>query len=398
MSTTIAKPRILLVDDEPLVLQALSRLLHRSFEPRTETSGADGLAAIQSSEPFAVIVSDMRMPQMNGTAFLKAAREIAPDSVRIMLTGQADVEAAAACVNEGQIFRFLEKPCDSQVFLSALSAAAEQHRLISSERVLLQQTLKGSIAMLTDVLALASPVAFSRAVRLKRTVTALAELLEAKDLWQIEVAALLSQLGAISLPPLTVEKLNRGDKLDDTETEQTAGLPNIARQLISQIPRLEDVCDILRTEALRFDGRNSGVHDPRGTGIPIGARLLKVAIAIDSLEAGGLPVEQIMETLHGRVGLYDPDVVAAFGKMRQVTAGADELLEVKLSDVHVGMIFAFEVATENGLILIGRGQEATASVVSRIQNHWSFLRLREPARVFADSGLGRRTGQFRASP
>ncbi|MDB4915472.1 MAG: response regulator receiver [Gemmatimonadetes bacterium] len=270
MSQAPGKPRILLVDDEPLLLQALSRVLHRNFETATEMSGTAGLAAIRASEqPFAVIVSDMRMPQMDGTAFLKAARELAPDTVRVMLTGQADVTAAVACVNEGQIFRFLEKPCESSLLQSSLMAAAEQYRLITGERVLLEQTLKGSIAVLADVLALASPVAFSRAGRLKRTVNALAAAMSVPDVWQVEVAALLSQLGAISLSPATVEKMNRGDTLSATETEQAKGLPGVARQLISQIPRLEAVSDILRYEELWFDGRHSNHNDPRGNDIPV---------------------------------------------------------------------------------------------------------------------------------
>jgi response regulator RpfG family c-di-GMP phosphodiesterase len=397
MIPTPSKPRVLLVDDEPLVLQALSRLLHRHFETHTETSGAAALATIKASEPFAVIVSDMRMPQMDGSAFLKAARGIAPETVRVMLTGQADVAAAAACVNEGQIFRFLEKPCEAHILQLALTDAAKQYSLITSERVLLEQTLKGSISMLTDILALASPVAFSRAARLKRTVSALAELLNAEDVWQIEVAAMLSQLGAISLAPATIEKLNRGESLDEAEREQSAALPNIARQLIGQIPRLEAVCDILKYEEVWFDGRNSGSHVPRGTALPMGARLLKVAMAVDTLEASGMAIEEIMDTLRGRVGMYDPDVVAAFGQFRKVDDAVDQVIEVKLSDVAVGMTFAFDVCTESGMVLIGRGQDATESVVRRIQNHWQFLRLREPARVFSESMGGRRSAAFRAS-
>jgi response regulator RpfG family c-di-GMP phosphodiesterase len=328
-------------------------------------------------------MSDMRMPEMSGTAFLMAVRDISPDSVRIILTGVSDVGTAAACVNQGQIFRFLEKPCATDVLRAALVASAEHHRLIVSERVLLEQTLKGSIGMLVDVLALASPVAFSRAVRLKRTVSALAESLGINDIWQIEVAAQLSQLGAITMPPSTVDKLNRGETLDARESEQAAGLALIARQLIAQIPRLEEVCEILDYADARYDGRNALPGTLTGEAIPIGARLLKLAVDVDTLETGGHPFTQIAETLRGRVGQYDPRVVSALSTLRHVTTAVDDVIEIRLSDVRVGMIFAFDVAAENGLILIGRGQEATQSLVRRIQNHWRGMRLREPARVIA---------------
>ncbi len=381
------RARILLVDDEPLVLDALSRLLRRHFDVSTAPSGVIGLQTLRADDAFAVIVSDMRMPIMDGVAFLKAARQVAPDAVRVMLTGQADLGVAAASVNEGQIFRFLEKPCNPDVLAGALNAAAEQHRLITAERVLLEQTLKGSIAMLTDVLALASPVAFSRAVRIKRTVGALAEALDAPGAWEIEVAAVMSQVGAITLAPATVDKLDRGEELNADEQALAAGLPQMAAQLVGQIPRLEGVTAILKYQNARYDGRDARQGDPYGEASPLGARMLKVAIDVDTLEAAGQPIAEILLTLNGRVGMYDPRVVAAMAALRRVSSGLDDLIEVRLNAVRAGMIFAFDVVAENGLVLIGRGQEATPSLVRRIQNHWHDMRLREPARVFARTVL-----------
>jgi response regulator RpfG family c-di-GMP phosphodiesterase len=376
-----SRPRILFVDDEPLVLQALSRMLRHAFEIVTEPSGPAGLSAIRNGRPFAVIVSDMRMPDMNGATFLKMARAISHDSVRVLLTGQADVTAAIASVNEGQIFRFLEKPCPLPILEGALNAAVEQYRLITAERVLLEQTLNGSIELLTDVLALASPVAFSKAGRLKRTMSELAAALGIEDRWEIEIAALLSQLGSITLPPQTVEKINRGEEVDARERDLVAAVPRVARQLIGHIPRLEGVRAILEHYSTNYDGRDAIPGEPCGDDLPIGSRLLKVVLDLDTLEAHGQPIAEIVETLRGRVGAYDPRVLAALCAMRSVARQTEELLELPLTDVRVGMIFAFDVVAENGLVLIGRGQSATPSLVRRIQNHWRDIALREPARV-----------------
>src|SRR4029077_12934308 len=128
-----------------------------------------------------------------------------PEVVRILLTGYADVDAATLAVNEGQIFRFLVKPCPSRQLLAAVDAAAEQHQLLTSQRVLLEQTLHGSIKSLTDLLALTSPLAFRRATRITQHVVAPSEKLVVPDRWQVEVAAMLPQLGLITLPAETVE-------------------------------------------------------------------------------------------------------------------------------------------------------------------------------------------------
>ena len=160
--------RILCVDDEPRVLEGLSLHLRRNYDVVTAESGADGLQAIKDKGPFAVALSDMRMPRMDGTAFLKAVRELAPDTVRMLLTGQADLQSTIDAVNKGQIFRFLTKPCPSQQLMGAFEAATEQYRLVMAERVLLEQTLHGSIKALTDILALSNPVAFGSATRIKK--------------------------------------------------------------------------------------------------------------------------------------------------------------------------------------------------------------------------------------
>src|SRR5262249_32533343 len=158
------------------------------------TSGPRALELLGRERATAVIVSDMRMPGMDGTVFLNLARQMAPEAVRILLTGHADVDSSIAAVNLGQIFRFLTKPCSPIALLMAVQAAAEQHRLITAERVLLEQTLRGSIKTLTDVLALTSPLAFGRATRIRRYTSVLAAAVGLCDCWQLDVAALLSQL------------------------------------------------------------------------------------------------------------------------------------------------------------------------------------------------------------
>src|ERR1700686_4919224 len=154
--------KILFVDDEPAALEGYRRLLHRSFDVDTAVGAAEGLEKIAESGPYAVVVSDMRMPEMDGAAFLAMVREVAPDTVRLAITGYADLETAGRAINEGSIFRFLTKPCEKSTLVAALTAAQEQHRLITAEKELLEKTLSGSIHVLTGMLSLVNPAAASR--------------------------------------------------------------------------------------------------------------------------------------------------------------------------------------------------------------------------------------------
>ena len=140
-STRPTKPRVLLVDDEPAILAGLSRQLRGSYDVVTSTDAVTGLDLLENDGPFAVVVSDMRMPAMDGATFLARARNAAGHTTRVLLTGQADVESAVAAVNEGQIFRFLTKPCPVDTLLQCLRDAVDQHRQSQAQHQLLDSAL-----------------------------------------------------------------------------------------------------------------------------------------------------------------------------------------------------------------------------------------------------------------
>jgi len=133
--------RILCVDDEKNVLEGLARTLRNLYEIDSATSGPEALEILKRSGHFAIVISDLRMPAMTGVDFLALARHIAPDTVRVLLTGQGDLPSAISAVNDGNIFRFLTKPCPTDSLVKSLAACAEQYKLITAERVLLEQTL-----------------------------------------------------------------------------------------------------------------------------------------------------------------------------------------------------------------------------------------------------------------
>src|SRR5579875_3107344 len=263
-----ARPRLLCVDDEPAVLEALRDVLRRSFDVCLATSGEAALAILRD-EPhaFAVVISDMRMPRMNGSEFLRQARAIAPDSVRLLLTGHADLEAAIKAVNGARLFRFLTKPCDTGELLRACAAAFGQYRLQVAERELLEQTVRGSVDALVDVLALANPAAFGRGTRVKRLAGSLAHAVGLANVWEVEVAAMLADIGAVTLPQGTAEKFYTGAMLPEPERLMVERVPAVSRQLLSRIPRLDGVLAIL--DQYLYNADSTGLEDVNG-----GARVL----------------------------------------------------------------------------------------------------------------------------
>ena len=373
-------PRLLCVDDEPNVLDGLARQLRRQFAITTATSGRAGLELIATADPFAVVVSDMRMPGMDGAAFLRRVREVAPDTTRVLLTGQADLDAAIAAVNEACIFRFLTKPCPPELLSSSLLAAAEQYRLVTAERVLLEETLHGSVRTLTDVLALASPIAFGRATRAKQLVSQLAERLDLLGRWELEVGAMLSQIGCVTLPVELADKLYHGRALAPPEQEMADRLPAAAEQLLGNIPRLDGVRKIVRYQQQRYDGSGVPRDGVRGDRIPEGARLLKLALDLDVLQAQGLSVGAALDTLRGRAGWYDPAMLRALGDLLGEGRGA-EVREMRLREVRPGMTFAEDVTTRAGVLLIPRGHEVTPGLLERIRNFSDHIGVREPVRM-----------------
>jgi response regulator RpfG family c-di-GMP phosphodiesterase len=355
------RPRVLCVDDEPNILASLRRSLRLHYDVVTASSASEALTRIAQEPPFAVVVSDLRMPGTDGIVFLGCVRQRAPDTVRVLLTGQAELDGAIAAVNEGQVFRFLVKPCDQSALLGALRAAVGQYRLITAERVLLERTVHGSITALTDLLAIVQPASFGRGTRLKRLVEALAADLDVPERWQVEVAALLSQVGYIVVPPEIAERLRAGRPLNRAERDLGASLPRLAEQLIESIPRLEGVREILRHQQAGYAPES---------GVPIGARLLRVANDFDVLETQGMTPGTALDALEGRRDAYDPAVLAAMRRVCGLVKRLAVVQELRLADVQIGMIFATDVASPNGLLLVARGQEVTTGLRERITNFW----------------------------
>ncbi|HUT94764.1 MAG TPA: HD domain-containing phosphohydrolase [Thermoguttaceae bacterium] len=372
--------RILFVDDDQMLLETYQRQLRKFYRVEMALGAEEGLAAVAERGPFAVIVSDMRMPGMNGIQFLAKVREIAPDTVRMMLSGYADVESAIEAVNEGNIFRFLTKPCPRPTLIKAIDAGLGQYRLVTAERELLSKTLSGSVKVLTDVLAIVNPAAFGRTARVRRLVRELVEELEVDEAWQCELAALLCQIGCMAVSEETLSKAYNGQKLSELERQTLENHPQVARKLIATIPRLDKVAEIVGYQGKHFDG--SGVPEDSTTGemIPLGARILKLAVDFDTLISSGLNEEQAIREIQGREGWYDPQIVEALKRVRK-TKTQYVLAEVEVQDLPDHAIVAEEIRSRAGTILNAKGLEVTPSLRQRLNAYAKSVGIQGPIKI-----------------
>jgi len=373
--------KVLFVDDEQNVLDAIKRQLRKKINIEVALGPEEGLSSVQNRGPYAVVVSDLRMPIMDGIQFLSHVRKLAPNTVRMMLTGHADLENTIKSVNEGNIFQFLTKPCAPELLLKALSVGIRQYRLVMAERVLLEKTLKGSIKVLSELLTLLNPEAFGRSSRVKGYVKEITSHLGITDAWEIETAAMLCQIGCIILPQETIIKLYQGKQLTDEETQLYHMHPMIASDLLGKIPRMEKIAKIIAYQEKHFDGSGIPGDSCQGSDISLGSRILKVALDFDTLEANEMSKENVLAKLKNRTGWYDPDILGALEKVIQ-TKKKYVIKNVSAKELNVGMIVGDDIVSEMGQLLLTKGQAISRPAVQLLKNFAQNSGIKEPIKVF----------------
>jgi response regulator RpfG family c-di-GMP phosphodiesterase len=360
--------KILFVDDEPNVLDSIKRGLRKKYKLHTALSGAQALEKLAQNGPFAVIVSDMQMPQMNGAQLLSKAKVIAPETVRIMLTGNADQQTAIDAINEGDILRFLNKPASTEQLVAAIEAGLTQHRLIVAEREILDQTVRGSIQAMSEILSLASPEVFGRTARIKNRLQQVAVAMGLEYTWQMESTALLSQIGCISIPPDIMSRKLSGGRLQADEQDQYTAHTDAGADILSRIPRMEEVARAIRYQEKSFNGSGYPADDVAGDDIPVTARILRALLDLDSFVVSGASDAEALAHLNKQHENYDPAVLQA---LKSVLSHTDEweMVSLPLTRLEVDMQIASDIYTESGTLLVSKGQTITAAVTRHLFNY-----------------------------
>ncbi|MGD0090378.1 MAG: HD domain-containing phosphohydrolase [Planctomycetota bacterium] len=358
-----------------------------SFDPAP--AGEHGPGTLNREGRFAVVVSDMRMPNMNGIQFLAKVKERAPDAVRVMLTGHADLATAVEAVNEDNIFRFLVKPCSPESLLRAIADAVRQYQLIVAERELLEKTLNGSINVLTEILSIVEPQSFDHAQRLCAHLHTFARTVAIPNSWQLEMAAMLADIGFVTIPQEVIVKARQGARLKDVERRMLDRVPEIGRNLLAHVPRLEGVAALVLYQNKHFDGSGFPRDELQGAAIPLGARILKLLSDLVQLEDNGVPMPEALKELDGRLGWYDPALLASvhacFASQAEALVQRRPPMPVSVRNLHLGQILQSDVLTAKGTLLISAGHLLSETLLERIRNFSRLVGVQGPVYIRAET-------------
>lgn len=378
--------RILFVDDDQRFLSSLQRTLARKFAVTCAGSPQEALDLL-AQEEFAVIVSDMKMPGLTGIELLSQAKETCPDMVRILFTGFADQQTAVEAINQGEIFRFLTKPCDSELLLKVLGAALRQHQLIIAERELLEKTVLGTIQTLSQILTMVNPTAQQRANRLKYYCHQLAVALEKKDLWFFEMAALLSQVGCLSVPDELFDDYLSGQEMSAEDRSFLHEHPLMAGELLRKIPRLEQIAGVieLQNRPYREYAAGSGLELEEKTALA--AQILHLALELDrQLHYFGRSMAEVINVLKDETDNFNPEILAVLPQIKPRKANLTKL-KVMASELTMSMTLCESIFAKSGLLLATEGQDLTEFLLIGIKSYAKKIGVNEPFTVLAPAGF-----------
>ncbi|MDC6169609.1 HD domain-containing phosphohydrolase [Paucibacter sp. XJ19-41] len=420
---TVANPpwTLLAVDDEPNILAALRRLF-RATGWRILTAGhADEALAVLAAEPVNAVLSDMRMPGMDGVQLLERVSLSWPHAARLLLTGQADLGSTIAAINRGRVHRYIAKPWSDDELVLTLRQVEERQRLEDDKQALEQLTqlqneelkalntgLEARVAQRTEELAAANDRLKRNYLTSIKAFTALIELrgkaqvgharqvadltrriaqamrLDANTAHDLPIAALLHDIGQIGLSDaLLARPLNR---LDRDELRRYRLHPVLGEQALLACDDMQGVAPLIRAHHERWDGQ--GFPDGlRGTAIPLGARILAVADAYEDLRSGHIdgqalsPSDARRAVLAGRGSQFDPAVVDAFAGLFSVAPAepAVPTLQLRTADLRAGQILVRDFVSPEGVLLLSAGQRLNEDLINRIlafeRKHQLALRL-----------------------
>jgi CheY-like chemotaxis protein len=312
------------------------------------------------------------MPGMNGAQFLARVRQAAPDTIRVILTGYSDITAAMDAVNEGNIFRLLAKPCNQEVLAKAITSGLVQYRLITAEKDLLENTLIGSIKVLTDVLGAVNPEVFGKSVRITRCVRHMVAKFHLTSSWCFEAAAMLSQLGCLMLDPELIQAAYVDTHLSAENRTRFEAHPNIARDLLGNARRLEPVAWIISQQLIQAPVNPPQIPGVSAEILALGARMIKVSVAFDSLRMRGVSDDAAVSRLKYR-SEFDRELIDALSDMRSEESQM-ELRKIPISTLAIGMVLQQNIRNRAGVLVVAKGQEVTRPLLMKLE-HFSRARL-----------------------
>ncbi|RZU48622.1 response regulator receiver domain-containing protein [Krasilnikovia cinnamomea] len=361
-----APSRVLCLDDDPRMLNELERMLRTSYQVVTTTDPGDALGRLAdaAADPFEVFIADMNMPTVGGITVLQRAYAVSPHTTRVLLADEINLNDTVAAINQGRVFELLLKPCPPVELHNTVAAATVQHRAATrTDPRQAQAALAGSVQALLATLAQAQPALVERAHRMRRIAAHVCATLQVPHAWQIELAAELTMVGAVTLPESTAEAVITGIPHNDAEGRVLADLFDRAAAVLIHVPGLAPVRTIIQHQ-LRTD------RDPMWplpADAPHGALVLQAVREYDALIHRGTPADLALATLTMRK-THRPELVAALAGYAGVALPNQAVREVTAEELAIGDELADDVHSALDLLLVSRGEIVTEQLLDRVRN------------------------------
>jgi response regulator RpfG family c-di-GMP phosphodiesterase len=356
--------KILFVDDDELVLSGITLTVGREFDVSTASSGMEGLELLEKEGPFAVIVSDFNMPQMDGSEFLREIRKKDKDVVTMLLSGGANYNEVSDAVRRGGIFRLIGKPCPTDFMVENLEQALKQYRTIRAEKDMLEQTLNGAVRAITTILAASKPLFFGLSERVKKLAFLLAEELKLSDDWRLELASTFSHLGYLTLPDEVQEKLYNHEELPDEIMDVVKVFPNFANGILKAIPRLEEITPII--DLIDQDYEESSSSDDVSAKL---ASLIRLAKHYERYASDGYSRADIFQKLDKTPEIYLSGALEALRKIKDYSRGEAEIEEISIDKLKSGMRLLEELRLPNGTLVASKGSVVDQHFIKIVENY-----------------------------
>lgn len=393
-------PAVLCVDDDPAVLRSAQRVLARRFRVATAIGPAEALdIARTADEPFAVVISDLRMPGLSGIGLLQCFRQLAPQTVRVLLSGNADLDDAVAAVNAGEIYRFLRKPYEPEALIGIVTEACSQHVALTRSSTGLAPDagthapmpsvgMASHVTTLSALLGAMRPDASECAARVARCVAELTAVVSLDCADALRTAAALSQLGGAALPADVADRIYGGAVLSAAEHVDADRIPRLSADILSGAPELDRARTLLTAAA---DGGRAAIDrdgsertmDRDEQDLAIGARLLAAVLRRDSYARQGI---RPPASLFDSAGL-DADTAARINAVLHREDATARVRTIRMGELRPGMILADDVPSPNGMLLAARGHVATDLLVARVHESVESSLRTSPVRVYTGQSV-----------
>ncbi len=392
--------KVLYVDDETALLSAFTSLFRREgLQIHTLADSTSIDRSLEQDGPFALVVSDQRMPGLDGVGTLERVRLKSPDTIRVMLTGFADQDDTVRAINTAEISRYIAKPWDDTQLrqivhecVDSYNLAGENHYLShelalrnASLEELLEGTVGETIQLLSHLISYINIHAANQTDRVRtlgNAVLNLSHTITAEERWDIQRALELFNLGIAVLPPWIQVTLNKEGLWSLARFPVALNHHLMAYDLLKDIPRFDRVARIIQLSHKDFDGGGEPVSIViKGHDLPLGARLLRILIDLDSLSTEHFRGRDMLQKMVHQGKKYDTELISLMLGLESTLRGSHAEKRASIQELEEGMILVEDMVTLRGHVMIRAGSTLTKPVLKILSQTRQYDPIKEPILV-----------------